>query len=114
MAFAQSIKVADANAHRAAQPVSRSTVIPFPAQRILLPVTFARESDEKTREQLRALLHSPLGVYVTKTERVRNEERIHFDIALADLDFTLHTLIATLPEATIGRISRQPMKRETR
>ena len=113
MAIAPSLRTADASPC-AAQRVLRSTVIRFPAPRVLLPVTFVRESDEKTREQLRALLHSPLGVYVTRTERVNNEERIHFDIAPADLDFMLHTLIATLPEATIGRISRHAMKRETR
>jgi hypothetical protein len=114
MALAQSLKIADAGAHHVAQPVFRNNVIPFPALRILLPVSFVRESDAQARAQLGALLHSPLGVYVTRTERVRNEVRVHFDIAPDDLDFTLHTLIATLPEAMIGRISRHVVRTEAR
>ena len=114
MAHTHSLKIADVASHRAAQPVLRNNVIPFPSPRILLPVSFARETDEQTRAQLRALLHSPVGVYVTRTERVRNEVRVHFDIAPRDLDFMLHTLIATLPEATIGRISRLASNTEAR
>jgi hypothetical protein len=106
MAPALSLKIADAGARHAAPPVKRNNVIPFPS-RVLLPVSFMRESDEMTRTQLRALVHSPLGVYVTTIERVRNEVSVELDIAPDDLDFTLHTLIATLPVATIGRISRR-------
>ena len=106
MAPALSLKIADAGTRRAAPAVKRNNVIPFPS-RVLLPVSFVRETDESTSTQLRSLLHSPLGVYVTTIERVRNEVSVQLDIAPDDLDFTLHTLIATLPEATIGRISRR-------
>jgi hypothetical protein len=114
MAPAQLLKIVDPGALRVAQPALRSNVIPFPSQRISLPVSFVSESDDSARAQLRTLLHSSLGVYVTRTERVRDEQRVHFDIAPADLDFTLHTLISILPEATIGRISRQATRKETR
>jgi hypothetical protein len=114
MALAQPLKIDHTIDDRATQPVFRNNVIPFPSSRILLPVSFVRESEEKTRAQVRALLHSPLGVYVTRTEQVRNEMHVHFQIASDDLDFTLHTLIATLPEATIGRVSRQRVKAEAR
>jgi hypothetical protein len=105
MAPALSLNITDAGARRAVAAVKRNNVIPFPS-RVLLPVSFMRGSDESSPTQLWALLHSPLGVYVTSIERVRNEVSVQLDIAPDDLDFTLHTLIATLPEARIGRISR--------
>ena len=55
---------------------------------------------------LRTLLHSPLGVYVVGMHRVRQEVRVQLDIAIEDLDFTLHTLISTLPVAQIGPLQR--------
>lgn len=106
MASTHPLTLVHADTHCAARPISRNNVLPFPSPRVLLPVTFIRESDDQTRAQLRALLHSPLGVYVVCTQRARDEVRVQFDIAPGDLDFTLHTLLATLPQATIGRISR--------
>jgi hypothetical protein len=86
------------------QPVSaqvqRNNVIPFPSARALLLVTLPHA-------QLRALLRSPLGVYVVNTEAVRAEDHVQLDIAREDLDFTLHTLLATLPAATIGPLKRR-------
>lgn len=84
----------------ASKPVQRSNVIPFPAARALLLVALPHA-------QLRALLRSPLGVYVVNTETGREEVGVQLDIAREDLDFTLHTLIATLPVATIGPLKRR-------
>jgi hypothetical protein len=112
MAATQPLQIVHTEPLRTARPISRNNVIPFRAPRVLLPVTFMGESSDATCAQLRALLHSPLGVYVTKTERVRNAVRVQFDIAPDDLDFTLHTLLSTLPQATIGRLSRRTAKTE--
>ncbi|WP_431823457.1 hypothetical protein [Burkholderia sp. F1] len=55
---------------------------------------------------------SPLGCCVSTTERVRNAVRVQLDIASHDFDFSPHALIATLPQAPIGRISRRAAKTE--
>jgi hypothetical protein len=89
------------------QPVQRgNNVIPFPLSRVLLPVTLSRESETEARSQLKSLLHSPLGVYVVSTELVRDGVRVLFSIAPEDLDFTMHTLIASVPQALIGSVKR--------
>lgn len=80
----------------------RNNVIPFPAARVRLPVSLPHAPHELPGTQLRILLHSPLGVYVISTEADHEEVRVLLDIAFADLDFTLHTLISTLPAALIG------------
>ena len=84
----------------ASKQVQTNNVIPFPSARALLLVTLPHA-------QLRALLHSPLGVYVVNTEAGRTEDHVHLDIAREDLDFTLHTLLSTLPVATIGPLKRR-------
>ncbi|CAD6549168.1 hypothetical protein [Paraburkholderia metrosideri] len=87
--------------------VQRSNVIPFPSTRALLQVTLPHPSNDLAgTSSLRALLHSPLGVYVVGTHQVRKEVRVQLDIATEDLDFTLHTLISTLPVASIGPLQR--------
>jgi len=91
----------------AGRQVQRNNVIPFPSARALLCVTLPHSPYDHTGTQLRALLHSPLGVYVVNTESVREEIRVHLDIAREDLDFTLHTLLTTLPAATIGPLKRR-------
>ena len=58
---------------------------------------------------LRALLHSPLGVYVVSMETVREEIRVELDIARDDVDFTLHTLISRLPAALIGPLRQRTL-----
>ncbi|MBN3786725.1 hypothetical protein [Burkholderia sp. Ac-20353] len=96
--------------HRAAPanaPTSHDNVIPFPPPRLLVPVTLASGSDGLTRQRLTTLLHSPLGVYVAGVRAVRNEIRVQLDIASEDIDFTLHTLIALLPDAVIGPVTRR-------
>ncbi|ADG19010.1 conserved hypothetical protein [Paraburkholderia atlantica] len=83
----------------ASKQIQHSNVIPFPSRALLL-VTLPHA-------HLRALLHSPLGVYVINTEIVRGEDRVQLDIAREDLDFTLHMLLTTLPAATIGPLKRR-------
>jgi hypothetical protein len=83
-----------------------SNVIPFPSSRAFLHVTLPQPSHDHAATSLRALLHSPLGVYVVGTQTVREEVRVQLDIACEDLDFTLHTLISTVPVALIGPLQR--------
>jgi len=97
-----------------AQPVSRGNVIPFPSPRVQMPVTLTGDSAAESRAHLKALLHSPLGVYVASTEVVRNQVRLQLDIALDDIDFTMHALITTLPQAMIGPLKRRNTSRRTR
>jgi|SRR5579863_2797106 len=111
MASTQLLKVVHAESSAPAQSVSRNNVIPFPSsERVLLPVSLDYASPEQSRAQIRALLHCPIGVYVAGIEAVRGDVRVIFDIAAEDFDFTLHTLIATLPQAAIGRLSRRVVK----
>jgi hypothetical protein len=87
--------------------VQRNNVIPFPSTRVLLQVSLPHPSNDLAgASSLRTLLHSPLGVYVVGTHHVREEVRVQLDIAIEDLDFTLHTLISTLPVALIGPLRR--------
>jgi len=81
---------------------------------VQLPVTLLGQSEQDARSQLKALLHSPLGVYVVSTEVVRDQALVDLDIAPDDLDFTLHALINTLPHAMIGALKRRPSSRESR
>ncbi len=90
-----------------APPVQHNNVIPFPSSRARLQVTLPHPSHELPGTHLRALLHSPLGVYVVSMEVVREEIRVQLDIALDDVDFTLHTLISALPAALIGSLKQR-------
>jgi len=90
-----------------APPLQRNNIIPFPAARARLQVTLPHSEHEVPGAQLRTLLHSPLGVYVISTEAGRESVRVQLDIALDDFDFTLHTLISTLPAALIGPLKRR-------
>jgi hypothetical protein len=106
MAYAQKLIVHDAIV-RHAQPVPRNNVISLPLRRVLLQVTLPRESEDESRTQLKALFHSPVGVYVAGTKAVHDKIVVQFDIAPEDLDFTMHTVIVTLPEAMIGPVERR-------
>ncbi|MFM0292332.1 hypothetical protein P0D71_15870 [Paraburkholderia sp. RL17-383-BIF-A] len=106
MALTQTIRSFAAQPFNEAR-VQRNNVIPFPAARVRFQVTLPHRSGELPGTQLRVLLHSPLGVYVVATEAMREEIRVQLDIAFDDLDFTLHTLISTLPAAMIGPLKRR-------
>jgi hypothetical protein len=113
MAFAQTASVINAEP-RAPRPITNHNVIPFPAPRVVLPVTLPLETGEHAGEQLRALLHSPLGVYVVATKVIRTGVHVQLNIAPDDMDFAMHTLIATLPAATIGPVRARNANREAR
>ncbi|CAG9231254.1 hypothetical protein [Paraburkholderia caribensis] len=83
-----------------------SNVVPLRAQRVQLEIFVTGTSPDAFRHHLASLLHSPLGVYISHTQMLRDKVCVHFNIAPEDLDFTLHTLIATMSEATIGTITR--------
>jgi hypothetical protein len=46
-------------------------------------------------------------VYVVGTHASREAVCVQLDIASEDLDFTLHTLISTVPAALIGPLKRR-------
>jgi hypothetical protein len=81
-----------------------SNIIPLRSHRINFPLYLTGVT---ASEQLTSLLRSPFGVYVTETDVVRDSIRVTFDVAPEDLDITLHMLITTLSEATIGAISHR-------
>lgn len=60
---------------------------------------------EASRERIRTLFHSPLGVYVSQAQREGCELRLEFDTASEDLAFTLRTLKRVLPEARVEGIA---------
>ncbi|CAB3762691.1 hypothetical protein [Paraburkholderia humisilvae] len=111
MALSQPSEVPD-SVRSSARPLQRNNVIPFPLSRAFLPVTLLRDSEDEARSQLKSLLHSPLGVYVVSTELVRDGVRVLFSIAPEDLDFTLHTLIGSVPHALIGSLKRTSPSKE--
>jgi hypothetical protein len=84
-----------------------NNVMSFPSQRAILSVSLACSEKDHGQEQLRGLLYSALGVYVVDTRIEKGEITVRFDIAMDDVDFTLHTLIKDLPEAMIGRLERK-------
>ncbi|MFM0592311.1 hypothetical protein [Paraburkholderia dilworthii] len=106
MALTQTIDSFAPQPFNAPQTRSRNNVFPFPSARVRLQVGLPHLAHDLPGAQLRALLHSPLGVYVVSTEADRDEVRVQLDIAHDDLDFTLHTLISTLPAALIGPVKR--------
>lgn len=107
MALKQAVESFATQSPSTRQVLQDNNIIPFPAARALLQVTLLHPSHDLPGTQLRALLHSPLGVYVVKTETDREAVCVQLDIALDDLDFTLHTLISTLPAALIGPLKRR-------
>jgi hypothetical protein len=82
----------------------RTNTVPLGATRAALEVCLTGPTPEVSRANLATLLRSPLGVYVIHTEVLRDSVQVRFDIAPEDLAFTMHTLLATLPEATIGAV----------
>ncbi|SAK74739.1 hypothetical protein [Caballeronia ptereochthonis] len=60
---------------------------------------------EASRERIRALFHSPLGIYVSQAQREGCALRLEFDTVSEDLAFTLRTLRRVLPEARVEGIA---------
>jgi hypothetical protein len=72
--------------------------------RVHLSAVLHSRQDEAARERIRRLFHSPLGVYVSQASRDHDDLRLVFDVAMEDLDFTVHTLHQVLPEAVIEAV----------
>jgi hypothetical protein len=89
---------------------SQVNISPLSASRVCLEVVFTGITPDTSRESLATLLRSPLGVYVTQTEVLWESAsmRVCFDIAPEDLDFTLHMLQKTLPDAEVGTMTQLP------
>jgi hypothetical protein len=90
----------------AARLRSSHNVLVLPLSSLMLPVTLTARSDDELRNQLRTLLHSPLGIYIANSECADNQAHVWLDVAPEDMPFTLHELIDTLPRATIGAVER--------
>jgi hypothetical protein len=73
-------------------------------QRLLLSAVVHGVSDEASRERIKRLFHSPLGVYVSHASRDQEEIRLEFDVAAEDLEFTARALHQVLPEAVIEAV----------
>ncbi|HTH62679.1 MAG TPA: hypothetical protein VL689_21325 [Paraburkholderia sp.] len=101
MSYAQAVPLSPAS--RSTAPAT-SNVVPLRSPRATVQVYLTGNTPGN---HLFTLLHSPLGVYVTHTDTLRDSVRVSLDIAPEDFDFTLHTLMTTLPEATIGSIVRR-------
>jgi hypothetical protein len=80
-----------------------SNVLPLRSPRATVQIHLTGKTPDL---HLATLLHSPLGAYVTQTETLRDSVRVALDIAPEDFDFTLHTLMTTVPEATIRAVTR--------
>ncbi|MCR1768036.1 hypothetical protein B7760_04613 [Burkholderia glumae] len=76
------------------------------AARVLLPVTLEGTADY-LGSQRRALLRSPIGVYVSHIDAHRDRMAVWFDLARADLNFAIHTLLTTLPDAALGCLRKR-------
>ncbi|SAL81506.1 hypothetical protein AWB67_05859 [Caballeronia terrestris] len=61
-------------------------VLAFPSQRVLVSAAVYSEQDEASRERIRRLFHSPLGVYVSHASRDQSELRLKFDVASEDIE----------------------------
>lgn len=81
------------------------------AERMLVSAAIRGEEDERSRERIRRLFFSPLGVYVSHASRDRDELRLEIDVATEDLDFALRTLRQVFPEAVIEEIRPRVFER---
>ncbi|MEX3527084.1 MAG: hypothetical protein VB143_07140 [Burkholderia sp.] len=68
---------------------------------MLLPITLEGSANYLCAQR-RALLRSPLGVYVSHIDAHRARMAVWFDLARADVSFAIHTLLTTVPDATLG------------
>ncbi|MFM0378052.1 hypothetical protein PQQ72_13680 [Paraburkholderia strydomiana] len=97
------------NPSRPEQQLASANIIPLRGRRVALPVML---DGPKADALLATLIHSPLGVYIRATTSTKRDEIcVTLDIAREDLDFTLHTLISTLPEGTIGTLTTRGVMR---
>lgn len=102
------------HAYSSALPATRSaasishrptaTILPFRAPRAWLDIALNGKTLAESRAHLAGLLHSTLGVYVTRTAERGDSIVVRLDIAPEDFGFTLHTLLGVVPEATVSAL----------
>jgi hypothetical protein len=102
MSYAQAVPLP--SAPRSTATHALSNVLPLRSPRATVQVYLTGNTPDA---HLPTLLQSPLGVYVAQTEVLRDCVRVAFDIAPEDFNFLLHMLLATVPEATIGSVTRR-------
>jgi hypothetical protein len=83
---------------------SRDTTRETQVQRVLLSAVVHGHADDASRERIKRLFQSPLGVYVSQASRDHEELHLEFDVATEDLEFTVRALRQVLPEAVIEAI----------
>jgi hypothetical protein len=81
-----------------------ATILPFRAPRAWLDIALNGATLAESRAHLAGLLHSALGVYVTRTAERGDSIVVRLDIAPEDFGFTLHTLLGVVPQATISAL----------
>lgn len=101
MSYAQAVSLS--NTPRPAANVT-ANVLPLRSPRATLQVFLTGHAPQAG---LPTLMQSALGAHVSQTDVLRHSVRVVLDIAPEDLDFTLHVLMTTLPEATIGSVFRR-------
>jgi hypothetical protein len=80
---------------------SSETAAPFRSSSVALEIVIGGKTRDDTRAHLARLLHSPLGVCVTRTYESGDSAVVHLDMAPDDFSFMLDTLFALVPEATV-------------
>jgi hypothetical protein len=74
------------------------------AQRVLVSASVHGKADEASRDGIRRLFQSPLGVYVSHASREHEHLQLEFDVAPEDVEFTIRALRQVLPEAVIDAV----------
>jgi hypothetical protein len=81
------------------------------AGRVILSAVIEGTSGDASREKLRRLFYSPIGVYVSQALRETDCLMLEMDVAAVDLDFTVRTLHTLLPDAVIHSIRLRTFNR---
>lgn len=102
MSHAQAVPLSPAV--RSTATHATSNVLPLRSPRATVQIYLTSDTPDA---HLSALLQSPLGVHVIRTDVLRDSVHVALDIAPDDFDFTLHMLIMAVPEAVIGPVTRR-------
>jgi hypothetical protein len=76
-------------------------VSPFCSPSVALEIVIGGRTPDDTHAHLTRLLHSPLGVCVTRKYESGGSAVVHLDMAPDDFSFMLDTLFALVPQATV-------------
>jgi hypothetical protein len=78
-----------------------------PATRVRLEVTLPLFAHDNPHDRLQGILHCGLGAYIADIQVGERKICVEFNLAHDDIDFAFHTLMAQLPEAMIGPVSKR-------